>query len=439
MKPGYYPSPDLSESASITLHAPFPDTTIDLRIYPEAILTGELTAPSGEILAGLLVQAKRSSYDMLGHRWTQTAVTRTDDHGAFRLAVNPGEYVLRVLFSPATSLRAEVVLPLSFPEQSSSGFARTVLARGGETQHFELRAKLARTVTVTARLEPDPGRGNLRMTAYDADGDEFPLRATPTGTPGSIRMDIPSGTYLVKARKEGADLGMEAETRITVGDREIGGLTLLFSFVSPVPIELRSDPASSNNTPPSVSDLDLSLESTQDDFGDNSYNSERPVLRGSQMPFFNPAAGTYRLRSLGATWFIQSATYGTSDLLRQDLVIVPGAGAVPIRIVASNKTASLTGTVRHDGRPVAAWIYLISSTPSATPIVMIHSSADGSYSRPNIAPGTYRVIAFEHKHDLNFEDQETLTAFGGELRSVTLNSTDQSTLNLELAPFDESR
>ena len=51
-------------------------------------------------------------------------------------------------------------------------------------------------------------------------------------------------------------------------------------------------------------------------------------------------------------WYIKSATYGASDLLQQELVVVPGAGGTLIRIAVSNQTGALQGVVNPEWESV---------------------------------------------------------------------------------------
>ncbi len=440
-KPGYFLSEDPGESGDIVLRAPLPAVAAEIRMFPEAILTGNLTAANGDPLSGISILANRILYDEGGRHPGPAMATRTDSHGTFRLAVAPGRYRLQTSYSPPTTARPQAVLSQTFPDGSSSSFSNTILARSGETIRVDLHPVLAPVVTVSAHLEPDTSRGNLRITARPASGGDIPLRAAPSANPGEIRLSMPSGGYQLEATKRAPEGLQQAQTSITVGDRDMSGVVLRFLPINPIPVELLLEPSSrSDNTRPTFSDLSLALEDVQQSSSDQNSASWPLLIQDSSSAAFNPLPGSYRLRSRGGgTWFVQAATFGTTDLLRDNLVVVAGAGTVPIRILASNQTASLAGTLRLGNEPAPGWIYLVSSTPSATPILIVHANADGTYSRSGLPPGTYRAIAFEHRHAINFEDPETLVTFSNELRSVTLQSGDKATLDLDLAPPPEAR
>jgi hypothetical protein len=136
-------------------------------------------------------------------------------------------------------------------------------------------------------------------------------------------------------------------------------------------------------------------------------------------------------------WYIKSATYGDSDLLKDDLVVVPGASGTPIRVVLSNVTGSLQGTVNLAGNPASCWVYLIPSGPSAQAVISLRSNNTGAYSAPHLPPGSYQVVAFERRHSVNYRDPASLAPFSSHVHSVTVNAGDKPTLNLDAVPVAE--
>jgi hypothetical protein len=130
-------------------------------------------------------------------------------------------------------------------------------------------------------------------------------------------------------------------------------------------------------------------------------------------------------------------TYGDSDLLQDDLVVVPGAAGTPIRVVVSNQTGSLQGTVNLNGVGTACWIYLIPTSPSAEYVISLRSSSTGSYTSPHLPPGSYQAIAFEHRHSANYRDPASLAPFSSHVHSVSISAGDKPTLNLDAVPATE--
>jgi hypothetical protein len=215
---------------------------------------------------------------------------------------------------------------------------------------------------------------------------------------------------------------------------------LQFSPVPSIPVELIVDSSSTsdNTQPPSLPQLGLSLENNQPD-AERGDSIVRPTQRRDQSFAFTAPPGSYHLQGRNTgSWYVKSATYGDSDLLQEDLVVVPGAAGTPIRVVVSDQMGSLQGTVNLNGNPSQAWVYLIPTSPSAqTTITSRSSSSTGSYSSAHVPPGTYQVIAFEGRHSANYRDPASLAPFSSHVHSVTINAGDKPTLNLDAVPIAE--
>ncbi len=164
----------------------------------------------------------------------------------------------------------------------------------------------------------------------------------------------------------------------------------------------------------------------------------RPTNRRDQSFVFTAPPGNYRLQGRNTgTWFIKSVSYGDSDLLQDDLVVVPGAAGTPIRVTVSNQTGSLQGTVDLNGNPAACWVYLIPSGPNAQAVISLRSNSTGSYSATYLPPGTYQAIAFERRHSANYRDPASLAPFSSRIHTVTISTGDKPTLNLDAVPVTE--
>ncbi len=227
---------------------------------------------------------------------------------------------------------------------------------------------------------------------------------------------------------------------MTVPDHDISGVVLQFAPIPSIPIELIVDSSatSDNNQPPTLPQLGLVLQSDQPD-PDRGDSSVRPTTRRDQSFVFTAPPGSYRLQSRNAgVWYIKSASYGDADLLQQELVVAPGAAGTPMRVVVSNQTGSLQGTVNLNGSPAACWVYLIPAGATAQSVIALRSNNSGGYyTAAHLPPGSYQAIAFERRHSANYRDPASLAPFSGHVRSVTVNVGDKPTLNLDAVPIAE--
>ncbi len=295
---------------------------------------------------------------------------------------------------------------------------------------------MSRTYGITAEVESTSERGFPMITARSSNGLSFPVAGYGRASgPGEMRLELPSGSYTLIASTNNSDGLQYGETRVTVTDHDVPGVVLRLARVAPIPVDLAVDPsATSDNASPAIQQLGLIFESMQDSLPGDSFQSGSAGLTTLQdkTQAFRLAPGSYRLqaRNTGA-WYVKSASYGTTDLLAQEMTVAPGAGAATIRVTVSDKTGALNGTVSLNGVPAACYLYLVPSGPSASTVLTVRSANDGSYSFLHLPPGTYRAIAFETRHSANYRDPKALEGFSTYVQTLMLEVGDKATLNLE--------
>jgi hypothetical protein len=444
-KPGFWATTEMQEGGNVFLQGAQMGVPLELRLYPEALLTGTVLGPDGTPLPRISVSAARSFYDDNGHRWVTVGQEQTDSHGNFRLAEPPGEYRLETRYTPLDRTTGEAVLPVSVPAESSSGGSQVIKAHAGEELHFELRPAVSPTHTVTTTESGGGGgRDFMRISARSSSGIMLQVNPQMNGGGGETKIQLPQGTYTLTARRNNPESPEQAETTVTVPDHDISGVVLQFAPIPSIPVELIVDSSvTSDNTsankdqPPSLPQLGLMLQSDQPD-PERGDSTLRPTTRRDQSFVFAAAPGSYRLQSRNTgAWYIKSASYGDADLLQQELVVVPGAAGTPIRVVVSNQTGSLQGTVNLNGSPSACWVYLIPSGVNAQSVITLRSNNSGGYTAPHLPPGSYQAIAFERRHSANYRDPASLAAFSSHVHSITVNTGDKPTLNLDAVPIAE--
>jgi hypothetical protein len=430
----------MQEGGNLFLQGAQLGVPLELRLYPEALLTGTVIGPDGTPLSRISVSALRSFYDDNGHRWVTVGQDQTDSHGNFRLPQPAGEYRLETRYAPLDRTTGEAVLPVAVPGESSSGASQVIKIHAGEELHFELRPAVSPTHTVTTTAgQSFTGREFMRISARSSNGSTMQVNAQMTGEPGEMKIQLPQGTYTLTARRGNPEIPEEAETTVTVPNHDISGVLLQFAPVPSIPVELIVDSSatSDNNQPPTLPQLGLVLQGEQPD-PERGDSTIRPTTRRDQSFVFTAPPGSYHLQGRNTgMWYIKSASYGDADLLQQELVVVPGAAGTPIRLVVSNQTGSLQGIVNLNGSPAACWVYLIPNSPNAQSVIVLRSNGSGSYTAAHLPPGNYQAIAFERRHSANYRDPASLAPFSSHVHSVTVNAGDKPTLNLDAVPVAE--
>ena len=443
-KPGFYSSTEAEANLSIGLGRDQLAAPVVVRLYPEALLTGTLTAADGTPLPQVMVTAQRSVYNESGHQWMQVGNNMTNSRGEFRLAVPPGDYRIETMFSPRLRGTSKSLLPMVVPAISSSDASSTIHLNSGSEERFDLHPVIGIAYTVTVHLDPPTERGFPTITARSSDGTLLPVGMARGVSDGDMRLELPSGTFTLMANLNMGEVFEYGETTVTVADHPVSGVVLRMAQVPAIPVELIQDSASTSDkastaTPqPTVQQLGLMLESSQDmPFRRGSF-SVGPVSVSGGGNAFRVPPGTYHFTARNSgQWFVKSATYGTADLLQQDLTIASGSGSTPVVVTVSNQTGSLSGVATLNGYPTSVWVYLVPAGRSATPAYTLRSGADGSINLVYLPPGSYQAIAFESRHSANYRDPKAFAAYATYVRSVSVNAGDKATLSLDAVPLTE--
>jgi hypothetical protein len=378
-------------------------------------------------------------YDESGRRTVNAGHTQTDSHGNFRLPVPAGSYRIETQYIPKDRLTGLAVLPVTLPSDTSSNRLDEIRIHSGEERHFDLRPAVLHTHKVTAIVDAsEQMMGVVRLTARSSDGSMLQIGGSLRGSSGETSMELPQGTYTLLARRNNPSAPEEAETTITVPDHDISGVSFHFSAIPSIPVEMVIDSSStSDNAAPSLPQLNLVLENDRPNF-DQEGSAVRLTAEENHTFRFLASPGSYHLLASGdGDWYVKSVGNGASDVLQQGLVVAPGSGGTPLRVMVSNQTGSLQGTVNLNGVPSACWVYLISTTPSAEPLLLVHSNVDGAFTDAHVPPGSYEAIAFESRHSANFRDPDVVAAFASRVRSITIEAGDKATLDLDAVPSAE--
>ena len=436
-KPGFSNSVEGAQQARL-MGSQDLSSPLELKLYPNPILTGIITGRDGLPIAGAQVRIVMASLDTNGLRWINAGASQTNIHGEYRFNPAPGRYRVNVGYLARTRETGEVILPVSFPELSSTE-AKYIVLGPGQERRIDLQPRTGIPYAVALHVEPT--QRNVRFTVTGSSGDSFTAQFEQSGEAGDFRLTLPSGAFQIRAHQDSQDASEEGSTRITVTAKgAIGSLQL--APLTSLPVEMVTDPAdaaiatATSSTQavqqPSPRQFNLSLRNEKN-FGDGVEN-DVPLLGGNgNVPFsFRVPPGRYRLvGSQAGAWHVESVTYGQTNLLNTELIIGQGSGGAPIRIVADNQTGMVQGTVRLPPTLASAYVYLIPQNPVLSAPNSLFVGLSASFSG-RIPLGSYAVVAVDHPLHMDLRDPDAAKNFSAaKLIEITANST--ATLDLDLS------
>ena len=490
-KPGYMSDP--SHPSQNLQNEPVQDVTLTL--VPESLIVGTVTLPTSEAPDSITLQVfRRQVQDGRAH-WVLAGGTQSKSDGQFRFAELPaGTYKLLTQElldrDPLTSdPRVDPFAsdaggpsfgypPIYYQSAPDFGSASAIPVAAGQTAQANLTLvkqpyyRVRIPVVAPAATDPNgaPLNGlNVNVYPHGRKGPGFSLAYNYLHH--AIEGLLPDGTYIIEASSMGPN-GLTGWQTITIRGApidglKVGGTTLTLLPNASIPVNVKEEFTAIDHSG-AVSwningrnttmkgprrYLNVTLESV-DDFGVAQSGSLRNPSRGDDPLVIDAVPpGRYWVRINSSRGYPASVHSGNLDLLHQPLVVAAGGGSAPIEITMRDDSAEISGTVEGVTPPArtpisgnfgvataasyptavdrGTHIYCIPLPDSPGQFTEIWVNTDGSFVSQGIAPGAYRLLAFDRpQSDLEYRNPEAMRAYdskgpvirlvGGQKERVTL-------------------
>ena len=102
------------------------------------------------------------------------------------------------------------------------------------------------------------------------------------------------------------------------------------------------------------------------------------------------------------------------------------------RTTNSSGTTNTSDPASSAGERPQLWIYAIPlfSTPANLPTGSLQSN--GEFNIPNLAPGSYRVVACDAPQEIDFHSAEGLSAWAGKGQTVSVEAGGTASVDLDV-------
>jgi Carboxypeptidase regulatory-like domain len=408
---------------------------IVVALTPKSTISGHVYDQSAKPVANARVQAMRHVYQDGRRILVPIESSPTDDLGAYRLVgLVPGPYIISSV--PVESSCAggcaveETLLPVYFPGTTDASAASPIdLPPGINFTGVDLRLAETRAVSIRGRVT----NAITNEPAAAASVTLVPRRGT--AATGSFQKAIASaagtfefrhiapGSYEVISTGSTTDDRLAASVSVDVGNEEIDGLTLSLLPQLTIAGRIRLDNASGEVSTFNLGGLRVELRREP-------YTPELLVTLPTIRPdgtftLTGVTPGDYRLkiRIGGPSAYIKSARYGSIDALNAPFHI---GGPGELQISVSQNSASLDGFVGDDSqRPIEnATVVLVPNPPRRDQLELYYSTASDVSGRVHfdgIAPGDYRVFAWEDVPADAWQDPDFIRSFEDRAAPVHLD------------------
>jgi hypothetical protein len=466
-KPGFFNDQELhpdSPALPAIFHVGPSAGSITLKLVPEGTLSGHLLTVKGQPLEDVPVRIfEQRIFD--GRKvWTSRGQSTTDEDGQFRVGnLPPGQYLLSAgpshrgyLARSKGTPREEAVGAMYYPGVPEIEAASPISISAGQQAQADFSLKSEPVFQVSVRLQGlSPGMGAAPQL-FTKSGEPVTAPMVFEEQNEKFKTQLPAGSYFLTVRAQDPTGAILEATQPLVVNSDIEGVTLVLGppMILPIHVEVHHTVTSqapeanlatqSFLAPGSVIVTEGTSLSTQVPPPPPTQvrliaNETRLELRqfqadqqNSVFAVRNFSPGRYSVELIpNPPWYVQSATSGNIDALREDLVFSSGRRPDPLEIVLRDDGAHLSGTIVSEGQPANGAVLLIPEQGSLNQ-ARLAQTGSAKFRFDDLAPGDYKLLAFDSVEGLEFRNPEVLAPYLSKAVRVTLTANEESSVNVEL-------
>ena len=412
-----------------------------LRLMPAAVLSGKVLDEAGEPVRGAEVKLYMEQRANGMTRVMPAGNTPTNDLGVFEFfSLSPGKYFAAVSAKPwyavhppsappGSTVSAPVLvdkpLDVAYPSTyyggtTSSDDASPILIKGGDREEIEISLAPVESLHLLFHV-PEEGQQQgfqapvLEKRVFDS-VDYVPIQGVNPVSPGVMELTgVPAGKYTVRipAAQGQAAKFTEADIRNDGQELETNKAELAASMK--LTVELPNDE-------PAPSQLALALQDERDQIA--AFNL---VGADGRVAFDDLAAGSYKIIAARTA----EKAYAVGRILEENgqavgpIVNVTEGAELQLRVTLIGGVASVQGIVKRGDKPASGiMVVLIPASPESQQDLFRRdqTDSDGSFSLPDIIPGTYTVAAIEDAWDFDWSQPSALARYAQNGQPVTISA-----------------
>lgn len=433
---------------------------VTLKLLPEAGISGHVVTLKGEPIEDVPVRVFEERVFDGRRRWERRGQTMSEEDGRFRLGnLVPGVYLLAA--GPSFTIREqhgtfggapqeEAVGNIFYPGVTELNAATPIVVSAGQRVEADFSLKLEPLFKVSGIvIGLASGTGSAPQFVTRA-GEPVNVAVNFDVQNGKFDAKVPGGSYTLFVRTpDPSGALLSADVPLVVA-ADVTGITVPLAPALTLAIRAEIRHGSTTSASGGSETEGLTREGAQPAGTGSAVQlaqirllSVEPRLEWQEFhgeiqdsTFFvrNLVPGKYIVELTPKPHFyVQSAVSGTTDIMRENLAIAAGHAPDPLEVVLRDDGAQLSGTIVLDGRPAPGTVLLIPSQGSLNGIRVAQSGAAGEFQIDDLAPGDYKIIAFDTVQGFEFRDPDLLAPYLSRAARVTLAPAEESSIRIERA------
>jgi len=427
---------------------------VNFRLVPFGVIAGRVLDEDGEPVEHVLVTATRYAHGRNQGAQAGNA-GHTDDLGEYRIfGLEAGKYYLSATYRQQNMMAAQDRTPAGAPDEGyaptfypgtndPAGAVAIEVAPGAQLRGVDVTLLKTRTMRIRGKVingqgERLPQPVYLMLFPREKAAMGFYPRATTQVRNADSTFElrgITPGAYILMAQcwDEGKAYG--ARQSVDVGNNNVDNISLLLT----AGMELKGTVRVEGPGGAALGNLQVALAPQE---------MMRVGMQGAKvgddgsfsLSSVPAAVYTVSVNGMPETFYIKSIHMGEADALETGLDLTHG-GAALLEILLSPNGGQVDGSV-GDLREAAgsgAALVLAPEGPrrnQRTFFKMANSDAQGHFTIKGIAPGDYKLFAWEQSEDPDYQDPEFLKPYENQGEAVTIREGSHETVQLKLIEMD---
>jgi hypothetical protein len=420
------------------------------RLEPGVVITGGVLDEDGDPISEVSVQAFIRAGGGLESQYAPHGGAQTDDLGEFRIwGLEPGKYLLEA--SPVNtrgSANGGIYVPEFYPGTADPSQATPIEGHPGDMlAGIDITLTPAQAAQISGQVidgntgTPVTGANLILQPDFSARTEGFPGASNTLdwGAQGRFRMtSVAPGSWVLVASAQSGQTPLYAQLPVDLSPGDyLSGLRVTLMPALELSGKLSADPSPALN----LRSLWINL---QPAFA-FSYALPQPASAGvkpdGRFVLQNIPPGKFRIAVAGfpPQYYLKSATLDGADVLENGLTLLAGEPPGKLALFLSLDGGSIQGTVLDaDGKPVAdAVVALIPDPPHRNRQDLysdVRTDANGLFTLPGLAPGDYKLFAWEDLERHSVEDADFIRLFEDRGKEVEVHAREQQQIQLQAIP-----
>ena len=418
---------------------------IRVQLMPGGVIGGTVRDSDGEPIEGAQVELRQVAFGNRGKpQMERTRSAQSDDRGEYRFHGLPsGKYYVSAgengsnwgeVDHSAAPRPADISVTTFYPGTPDASAASPIqVGTGKRITGVDLTLVKTHAVCISGQVAMPAAAGRVILSLDTANSTDVLGRTTsPRNAAGDFQFcRVPSGSYVLQAFAG----SLSARAPILVGSVDVKDVRLI-----PVPgAEIQGRVVTEGPEKIDLGNIMVQIEQE----GRNLVSVPAIALRNGAFTLKDQRPGQYdvRIKFPPPGYYVKSVRSNETDILADGLTIV-GPGMVPLEVMLSGDGSGVRGMVRDKDQQLVAGatVLVVPDQRSRQDLYQqITTDQSGRYEFSSLAPGKYKVFAWDDVAPNAWYDPDFLKDYEKQAEAADLSPKTKANIDLHIGIPPEAR